>query len=272
MNISRHNFVTADVILSDVLSECDDADFRYATHGWYLSQVQQALEEMSFDSYYSRKVDSFPVPNNLQLPMPKGMFNLQNMYLYNGNECNISNAVNVYWKRNYFTRGEGFLAKNKERNGRDPFYFDDINRNGYNTYGGFGNYYADNPRFTIKQNLYYFNIMDGIIMFSTACRDFENVFIEYVSTGIDIGEDPFIPIMLRQAVKDWVSVKALRNRAVKADAGDAKTNLFLSLASATENRLNNPRNGSWEEAIDRVSRMDKKQREDMQEYFSRFNH
>ena len=96
MDFSRQSFVTVNEILADVLKIVKDSSFKVNSRGFYVSQIQQALEELSFDTYFDERSEVFEVPADLRLDMPKGAFNLKNMYLFNGTECDISRSQNVY--------------------------------------------------------------------------------------------------------------------------------------------------------------------------------
>ena len=123
MNISAENMISPEEILADVLKLAGDESFKDNSKGYYYSLIQQALQELAFDTYFDQRTEFFDVPENLNLPMPMGAFNLREMYLYNGTECNFSTAQNVYWKRNYFTKGNGSLSRDKgTSNSSDPFF------------------------------------------------------------------------------------------------------------------------------------------------------
>ncbi len=65
MQFSKHDFVTVNEILADVLKIVQDTDFKINSKGWYTSQIQQALEELSFDTFFLTINRTFPVPNDL---------------------------------------------------------------------------------------------------------------------------------------------------------------------------------------------------------------
>ena len=55
MNFSPSSFITVNELLADVLKSVKDSDFKANSKGWYTSQAQQALEELSFDTYFDEK-------------------------------------------------------------------------------------------------------------------------------------------------------------------------------------------------------------------------
>ena len=69
---------------SDVLQVTGDEDFREFTRGWYVSQIQQCLEELSFDSFMVVLDDDFEFPENYALALPANTFNVRGIWVYNG--------------------------------------------------------------------------------------------------------------------------------------------------------------------------------------------
>ena len=278
MNISRHNAVSPDEILSDVLQYVGDEEFKDNSRGYYVSQIQQALQELAFDTFFDKRTDTFKVPENLVLDMPEGMFNIRQIYLYNGVECNISNSVNVYWKRNYYTKGNGFLARDKGVNPDDPFYqsrgftrhsgHDHLGAHSHNN--SYDNSLRRQSNATSISNSYYYNIQAGKIMFSSSVRSFQNIAIEYNGVGANIGEVPFIPMLFREAIKAWVIDAALRVKMARSVGADF--NKWQTLYSINNAELKRPFTGLWAEAEVRAKMIDSKQREDLKEYLSRLDY
>lgn len=248
MNASKFSYVTPNQILSDVLKVVADEGFRMNTKGWYTSQMQQALTEMAFDTYFDERSESFDIPSNNRLEMPKGAFNIKNMYLYNGDECVIANSVPVYHKRNFINSksGQGYVANNKGQNPSGGFYKDTV---GQETPNG----------------LHFYSVQNGMIMLSSNCSSYDKLFIQYSGTGVEIGEVPYIPMFIRQAVKDYVTVEALIVRMGNSPA--AELNRWSSLLSRYENSLDMPemREGSWGKACRRLRKLDFKERNDIKE-------
>lgn len=270
MNISKHNMISPDEILADVLKFAGDESFKDNSKGYYLSQIQQALQELAFDTFFDKRTEFFDVPENLVLDMPKGTFNLRQVYLFNGEECNIAKSQNVYWKRNYFTKGKGFLAKDKGLNNNDPFYQSRTlglsDRDNVNHGPSFRRVHTNS---SITQS-YYFNVQNGMIMLSSNARNFQKIAIEFNGTGVDIGEVPFIPQFFREAVKSWVLDSVYKIK--MANAPPTEFNRWQTLWSINNTQLRKPYTGLWEEAQVRVKSIDAKQREDIKEYLGRLNY
>lgn len=260
MDSSAQNFVTVNEILADVLKLVDDERYELASKGHYTSQIQQALEGLAFDTFFQKIRKSFDFPvETLGLPMPIGAFNIKEAYLFHGTECDISNSQKVWHKANYFTRGNGFFAKNKGHN-HDPF----IESSGYG--GSDRQGYAKSVHsHGAAENAFYYNVVDGIVMFSSACRAYPKVHLVYNGTGCEIGDIPVIPIFLREAVKDYTTEVTLRIKMAK----EPKT--WTTLWQIYEKRLNRDEEygmgqGSWFRAAQRIRNMSKGERDDLFEY------
>jgi len=266
MNISQHSSVSPKEILADVLKFVGDESFKDNSEGYYMSLIQQALQELAFDTFFDEKTETFPVPKNLCLEMPLGMFNIRQMYLFSGPVCDISNAVNVYWKRNYFTRGNGYLARDRWKN-TDPFY---DSRTLLGSNGMPDNSLRRANVNSSLNNLYYYNIQNGLIMLSSNCPSFENVAIVYNGTGGNIGDTPFIPMLYREAIKSWVLDSALKVKMAMSEG--AEFNKWQTLYSMNNSELRRPYTGLWAEAELRAKSMDSKAREDMKEYLGRLDY
>lgn len=261
--MTTDTYISPDIILSTVLPKVGDKEMKNNSKGLYISIIQKAMEELAIDTFFDERHEDFPFPvANLTLQMPKGCFNIKGIYLFNGTECDISNSINVYWKRDYFTKGNGYIAHDKGFNGHDPFY---------------GNHSLDrrvagdstviSPRQMPNVNeAYFYNIQNGNIMFSSSCRKAaQRVFIQYSGTGCAIDDIPVIPVFLRTAIEEYTIVQILLMRI--AEESDPRK--WQSLLSYYETRLRDPRNGSWQEAEYRVKTMHSAQRDNLKTYLSR---
>lgn len=267
MNISPFNYIAPDIILADVIKLVDDEGYLWNTKGWYISQIQQCLSDLAFETYFDVRdtvVRGEVWKDSLRFPMPQGAFNIRQIYAFNGEECNIQNAANVYWKRNYITRGNGYLARHRgSQNGNDPFYP-----------GGSGptvrRAYEDRNKYASSESgLYFYNIQNGYVMLSASCRNFENIFIVFNGTGCDIGEVPFIPEQFRNVTKDFVAETALRLRMAQDD--NAKWNRLWSIYDRNLNRheYHGDYKGSWYKAELFAKSLDNAAREAIKEYMSK---
>jgi hypothetical protein len=266
MDQSALNYVSVNEILHDVTKLVADPRMDFYSKGGYTSLVQQALEGLSFDTFFDIRRESFDFPvDSLSLDMPLGAFNIKEIYLYHGTECDITRSQKVWHKRNYYTKGAGYFANNKGNNVNDPFY-DSNSIKFSNTLDGSVNrgYYRRDVG--SANDHYFYNVQNGVIMFSSPCRAFEKVHVVFNGTGCDIGDEPIIPLFLREAVKDFVCEEVLRAKM----AIDPK---MATLWSIYEKRLNRDQkygfNGSWPRAEYRVKTMSSAERSDLFEYLGR---
>lgn len=259
MDLSPHNFVSVNTILADVLKTVKDPSTKLNSRGWYTSQIQQALEELSFDTFFSEHNQAFDMPDNLRLDMPKGAFNLKNIYLFNGDDCTIGATANVYWKRNFINgrSGSGYVANDHWSNENDRFH----KKRGF----------QGDDRQNHPEKLNFFGIQNGQIMLSESCRGFEKVMLVYNGILTDIGEAPVVPQFFRQAVKDYVTVKALEQKSNDM-VGTNEYGHWVNMLNRYEARLNQPYDGSWAKAEYRSKQLNNKVRSDVKEYFTRLNY
>lgn len=265
MDFSPQNFVSVNEILADVLKLVKDSSFRTNTKGWYTSQIQQALSELAYDTFFQKRVELLPIPSNLRIEMPKGAFNLKEIFLTNGTKCDLGPSTPQVWhKTNFWTGGAGYAAKDKWNNGKDPFY---TNRSG--NPGPHGSILSSDRQ--ISDQLYFYGLQNGLIMLSPSCRAFKNIFIYFNGTGCDIGDAPVIPEHLRQAVKDWVLVKALPNK-MSDSIGTNAYNHWAFMFNSTKADLMKPFEGTWAKAEQRVKHLNKNHRQALKEYAAKMNY
>lgn len=255
------SFVTPDDILSMVTPLVGDRDYKSLPKGFYISIIQKAVEELAIDTFFQELRTDLDFPNEtLTLDLPAGCFNVKNVYVFSGNECVISNAHKVWWKKNYFTKGNGFIANDNGKNLNDPFY---DNHN-------FGNVYGDRSliRVNSTERQLFYNIQMGKLMLSSTCRGVGNkVHIHYNGTGGAIDEQPIIPTFARVAIEDYVLEYVLRQKI----ATDSDPRRWQALYNITTLRLNKPYDGSWAKAEYRIRSMNESQRREMCEYLSKPN-
>jgi len=246
MNFSPTDLLTPDQIKADILLTLGDEAERVFNPGWYVSQIEQALTELEIDSMFNEVYKDFPVPESLSIKIPSGCFNLRNVYLYSGDCCEVTNQVNVYWKRNYkLAKGSTYTANNKPSI-EDPFITNPISDDSH---------------------VYFFNVNNGFIELSSSCLGYDNIRIQFNGVSTEIGQVPMIPRLFRQAIKSWVlceAYKAMRRF-------DAKT--YNSLFNQEYMLLmGNPYDSLWPVAIKRAKNMDTKYKSDFKEYMSRMNY
>lgn len=280
MNFSSSDFVSPDEILAEVLIELDEEQHNYISPGGFVSQMQKCLTELSFDTFFNEITHVEDIPQNLNLDIPKGMFNLRRMYLFNGPECNAQNSVIVRHKRQFYStgKGPGYLANNKGNDQRNDAFFKGTNP-AYRVDRANPQQQADqvNNRRQVGygsdfNGLYWYEIQRGIIMLSSNCLKYTRIAMVYNGIHTGIGDKPLIPLYLRETVKDWCVEYGARIKRVK---DKQNSQLWSSVYQDANRRLGrNPfrYDGTWYQAEDRVKKIDSKEREDIKEYMSKLDY
>ena len=255
--MTANDFVSVDHLLAEITMTVDDADYKKGfSEGWYLSRIQDAMQELSFDTFWKREQFDYEFPDNCQLIMPKNIFNVREIYLYNGSLCNPMKTQMVYWKRlfNNNYSGDGYTAQVKDdgSNGSDVYQ---PNQRVYthNMQGYYG------PK-------YYYNIFEGIMMFSKECKAYSYIRFIANSMGVENGDLPVIPRFFERAVVDYVKVKFLEAMKIR------EPRVYRALWADAKDDLENLTTGSWNKARKRIKSMDSAEKESMEEYISSMYH
>lgn len=257
------SYITPEVILFNASAMAGDKEYKAMPRGFYMSLIQDAFEELNMTSFFAEQREDFDFPmNNLTLALPKGCMDIMNVYVYSGSECNPNNSRKIYWKRNYYTKGgPGYIANDKGRNPNDPFMAN------HSSLGNDKSLIRYDNRENINEVLFY-NIQMGNIMFSSSCRSAGNkIHIHFHGVGGDITEAPIIPRYFKQAIEDYVTEAALRFRMAN-EPSMAKQ--WQGMQQLYEKRLNKEGMfGSWFNAVQTVREMNTSQKDELAMYLSR---
>jgi hypothetical protein len=244
-----------------------DRDYKVLPRGFYMALIQEAFRELNLSTFFSEKRFDFVFPTDtLTAALPEDCFNIENIYMFNGNTCDIENSRKVYWKRNYFTKGNGFIANDKGMNNlNDPFLSNRILANSTGSSDKSLIRYNDQTRVA---NVLYYNVQMGNLMLSSSCRGAGNkVHLHYRSTGGNVTDAPIIPVFFKTAMEDYVTEAALRFRMANEPL-NART--WQALQQMYERRLDKEgMNGSWHRANMSVKRLNKSQLEELKTYLGR---
>ena len=252
--MNTNDFVSLDIILADVLQMCGDESTRINPKGWYVSQVQKALEELSIDTFWNERTVDVPLDKVLlQTDIPENMFNPREIYLWSGDCCSPETSVTVHYKRHHNNKpgvgGTRHTAHRKDNGVYDPFFSP----------------FRDTPGHAPVSGLFYANIQNGVMMFSSNSAQYDMVRFVGNAYGGNIGDAPIIPRFLREAAVDWVVEKYLRARYNR----DVQYRVRWMDA---DSKLNRPYVGTWAKAKKRVKSMDTWELTSMKEYFGRMNY
>jgi hypothetical protein len=255
-------YVKPSIITSSAAVMAGDKEFKAMPIGFYNGLIQEGFERLALDTFFDERTANITLDGGLVYDLPPGCFNVKNIYVFTGDICNPSNSRKVYWKRNYYTQGKGFIANDTGgSNSPDPFFGNPTR--GSHEYGNQLTVRMDEREVT--NNLFY-NFQMGNLMISSSCLSAgQKLHIEYNGTGCAIDEIPIIPVFLRTAMQDYVTEGALRAR--MANTEDPRRWQFLW--SVYDKRLNQPYEGSWEKAEYMVKNMNSSQREELNMYLGR---
>ena len=242
--MDSNDFVSVNHILAETLVNVNDPDLRNGmTKGWYVSRIQDALQEIAIDTFYQKITDDIAFPQDrLAIEIPKNAFNIREIYLYNGDCCSPNNSVVVHWKRLYNNKGgstEGYTSRvtaTGSSMSEDPFL----------------------RKHRGADRHYYANIQNGMIMFSSSCRAYKTVRLVYNGMGVEIGDEPIIPRFFERYINDYIeerfysAMKAREPRKYRGLWSDSYSKLEKSLMKAKM----------------RVSSMNTYEKESLEEYIS----
>lgn len=250
MNLSEESFIAPNFIVAEIAKKSGDPGFEYDARGEYLTVVQEALTELSLDTFYLEVHKTYELEEGcLKLTLPSGFFNIKKIYGHNSEECVVNNSENIWFKTNY----RNGMSKDTGHASEDPFYFQ---RHG-----------IDKP----ARSLYYCGMANGVIHLSPSCSKFKYITVFANGLLADIGDAPVVPVFFRQAIVDYGVVNMITARVAGAKENDmvAKWQFAYNHHNA---RLEKPYDGSWDRAKYRVKNMDQKVREDYRVYFERLNY
>lgn len=241
--MNSNDFVSIDHILAESLMNVNDVDLRNGfTKGWFVSRIQDALQELAFDTFYQKITNDFDLPSNLALPMPKNAFNIREIYVFNQTCCTPNSSAVVHWKRLYnnnLGNSSGYTSRirgTSDAYNNDPFL----------------------PYHRGADRSLYANIQNGTLMFSSSCGSYKKVRLVYNGMGVEIGEEPIIPRFFERFINDYIeeryysAMKAREPRKYRALWTDSFAKLEKSLSKAKI----------------RISSMDTYEKESIEEYIS----
>lgn len=252
--MDSNDYVTIEHILSEVTSVVNDTEYRSGlSKGWYISRIQDALQELAFDTFFDIQTRDYDFPSgNLQMELPKNCFNIREIYGWNGSCCSPQTSAVIYTKRLFNNKGgngRGYTAQVKrpgETIGTDPFQ---------------PNYSNDGTFTGFPENVYTCNIQNGIIMFSSSCEAFQKVRIVFNGMGGEIGDLPIVPRFFERAVNDYVKMLFYE----KKMGEDPR--MYSGLYDRAKARYDDW-GGNWKKAEKRIKLMNAKERADYKEYLA----
>lgn len=234
--MTANDFVCINEIVNQALFLVGNEDFSDGTpESFYVNMARLALNEISIDTFFDKKhLDIFDwnENNRYRVTFPKKAFNLREIYIFTGDEFKIENSDVVHKARNFMNhpKGDGHTRTRK-----------------------------DSSKYT--NELYFYNIQNGMIMLSKSCDAKPHLRIVFNGIDGDIGEEPIIPIFFQKYFIDYLKVAHYeraksKERQARVDWLDAMAQLEVSEDKA-----------KW-----RIKKMDAKERTEMERYYSRMNY
>ncbi|HNR54208.1 MAG TPA: hypothetical protein PKJ19_03510 [Flavobacteriales bacterium] len=234
-----NSYVTIDQIITDAAQELRDEEFGRLGKPFYVSAAQRALTEMNYDTNFFKKEFVATIPENNIIELPSDLTEMDQAYLFSGDNCNISTSTILWIKPNMIHQGgTGYFAQNKGKN-RDKLQWSFTRTE------------------TAPHRLYFAGLRNGRLYLSPSCRAaFEKVFIPYSGIGMDcFGSDFEIPMWAREAITDNVILRA-------AKAIQREDPQFMRMIVSDKTTERTSPQGSWMRAVIRYKRSDQKQRYD----------
>lgn len=247
--ITTTAYIPVENVLFDAAQEIRDSEFRRYGRPAYLSAAQRGLSELCHDVPWDVRHFQTKIPPNRIIDLPFGTGQKSLVALFNGDNCDMRYAQTVFIKPNmYHKGGEGYVANNI-----GPGIDISVPNNAlYNQ--------------TMQDYLYFAGESDGKLYLSPSCLQFENIHITFSGLGMECwGEDFCIPMWAREAITDYVILKAAR--ALRQDNMNFYREVIREKEAALA--LTNP-SGTWIRALGYWGRMDEKERNDVWTQTTRF--
>lgn len=244
MNFSQLDLLAPEIIIQDVLQNIDDEDKKQFADGYYISLVEQGLTDIEYSTFINRMFNDFEFPKDtMRLPIPKGAFNVIDVFLMNKDSNGTIQATrNVFVKNNGYSLGYQKGETSRMKDGT----FDIIYRSPLN-----------------YSSICSCNINNGYLTFNDSCADFGWVRVVYNGVSTDIGVTPLIPRIFRQYLIDYVTVRCLKILIGR------NPNKYMNPLKVHSASLNTPYEGTLAIAKKNIRNLDTKYLKDMKEYLAK---
>lgn len=228
--------------------ELRDEGFQRIGKPVYVSAAQRALQKLNDETSFYKKIFEAPIPEDLILDLPCDLTAKDSVYLFSGDDCDITTSTILFIKPNmYHKGGSGYLANNKGRN------LDVLQ-------------WSLSPTQIQPQHLYFAGEYNGKLYLSTSCQRFDKVHIRYVGIGVnEMGDDFDIPMWAREAVTDFIILRC----ALRMELTDQRKYTPIINRKTIEMKSTD---GSWAQAKWQYKKLDKKGRYDSHAYNFGFGH
>lgn len=195
------SIVELEEVLSSITSSTNDRDYKQGySKSWYMARVRDAVHEMVIDTYAFKEPRFLPIPPDLKIELPSGLFNLKEVYLVNMDAagcCLPGPGKRVLWKRLFDNarNANNYTAKISESDA-DAFAGNRLDMS------------SDDPG-------YFGNLYSNILILSPSCSSYSHVKIIANSFGSDDDSMPPIPRVIKNYVVFWVAEFFFRMKKVE---------------------------------------------------------
>jgi hypothetical protein len=244
--VNENNFISINEVLADVTVMVGDPEERLLSHGFYVAQVRNAIDELGFDTVFLEGYEDIEIPATHNISLPQNAYRIKRMHIYKGDPITVTHMENVYWKKGGLSMGkdQGFTA---------------------NMYPGSSDPYFGNGLYAQSEAIYWFVYHKGVITLSDGCDGFD--YLRVVFDGIPSGvldEAKMVPPEVRNALVLWAVEKCASALKTK----DIKLYRTIQIDAAAQLDLHGF-NGVWQQAKRRLKYMGKKSMSDVAEYNNR---
>lgn len=228
-------FIPGDQVILQAAGIALDPGGRIVGMPVYRTEVRNALRGLCYDIAFDSQTWDGVIPDDLKICLPFIYTGIRGIYLYSGDDCNISCSTPLIEKPNFTHKGKGgYFAQNK--------------------WYSFDPSFGQHEWFQEPSDMYYGNTESGILYLSWQCTAFTKIHIAYTGTGQDDETQvPAVPMWAQDAVKYYVARSAAQRR-----VGE-NYNLYSGIEAKCAEELNNPMK-SWTTAKVRYKQLDQQQR------------
>lgn len=187
-------YINPGLIIRNASGRVGDPELNHGmSEGWYLARLRDFLDHVEYRTYFKKhEVDIEIDTEALQMLQPKGVFNIEEVYAFNG-VYKPTSARKVYYKRE-FSNSTGGTAYTATRNAslsvpsEDPYAPSDS---------------IPDTSF-LSSDILWYRVRDGLIMLSPSLASYSNLHIIYSGVSGSIGDVPFIPRNFMPGATAWV--------------------------------------------------------------------
>ena len=261
MNFSSYDLISLREILADVLYRVADEGTTKLGEKYYFRQIRQVVEELNFQTLFLTQELDIDMPSDFSLLIPKGIFNLKEVYVF---KTKIENSERENCVRScctpekmtkVFPKHCGLTNNYKHRNHQETEHF------------LHSLYKYDNLLF------YDVDKENNIIKFSKGCEFYNK--IRLVANGFmsgNIYDLKIVPPFVREAVV----LRVVEKVCPVMVAHKIDPQIYMGILKTTKEELYGKKGtyqgNMWEDALYRLKRSDDSEIKALKIYYSHLNY